>query len=413
MNLRFVFTFIILLTSALSKNATGQNNITYFHNQLSEILDGNDVNEKKYRLSIFNQEFNNWLLQNDIGEELIEEPLKVAVTDDDLFSLYYYTQHDMRGIDYGFFVKYRNDAGDVQVHFFSEKMKPVGKSTDKVKDPVIRLTSQLLNGVKMYEVSFSDSENQLVWKKYSDLKLKCMFEELGKTKNDDYKIALNKLVVRRLEYIWQSPMLFDDGFSGIGRMKTLFSEDKNIKICTYGIFFNDFSNLFYGAVIIKEDKDKVNVFLLNDNSEAIRSPTRASLTNNKWYGATYLDIIEKQYKKKIYFTLLGYRGQDEFVKKRVIDVLWFSGGKPRFGSPIFKPDRYTYNRLIYKYSLGANMLLRYDEKEKMIVMDNLVPSEPYYKGVYRFYGPDFSYNGFKFEKGKWILYNNIDLRNPK
>jgi hypothetical protein len=49
----------------------------------------------------------------------------------------------------------------------------------------------------------------------------------------------------------------------------------------------------------------------------------------------------------------------------------------------------------------------------MIVMDNLVPSDPNYKGVFRFYGPDFSYNGYKFEKGKWVLYNNIDLRNPK
>jgi len=95
-----------------------------------------------------------------------------------------------------------------------------------------------------------------------------------------------------------------------------------------------------------------------------------------------------------------------------VDVLWFAGNKPRFGAPIFKNDRYTYNRLVFKYSHGANMLLRYDPKKKMIVMDNLEPSDAMYKGVYRFYGPDFTYNGYKFEKGKWVLYKNVDVRNP-
>jgi hypothetical protein len=376
-------------------------------------LANSDVNEKKYRLSIFNDEFSNWLTQNEAGEVQGTGSLHSITTDDDVYTLYYYTQHDLNGIDYQLFVKYENETGEIEAHHFAEKIKLDNKTAGKVKEPVIRFASQLVTGTKLYEVSFSDSENPLVWKRYSDLKLKCMFEEIGKAKDDDKKLEINDLVLSRLKTIWQSPVLFDDNFTGIARMKTLFSKDKKIKISTYGISFSDFTNLFYGAVIVKDDKGAIKVNLLTDKSDGIRSPTRASLTVNKWYGATYIDVIETQYQKKTYYTLLGYKGQDEFVKKRVVDVMMISGGKPRFGTPLFKQGRYTYNRLIFQYSLGANMLLRYDEKEKMIVMDNLVPSDPNYKGVYRFYGPDFSYNGYKFEKGKWILYNNIDLRNPK
>jgi len=57
-------------------------------------------------------------------------------------------------------------------------------------------------------------------------------------------------------------------------------------------------------------------------------------------------------------------------------------------------------------------MLRYDAKMKMIVMDNLSPSDSFFKNDFRYYGPDFSHNGFKFEKGKWVYHSDIDLRNP-
>jgi len=49
----------------------------------------------------------------------------------------------------------------------------------------------------------------------------------------------------------------------------------------------------------------------------------------------------------------------------------------------------------------------------MIVFDHLSPSKPSLVGVYEFYGPDFSYDGYKFEKGMLELYPDIDIRNIK
>ena len=403
---------ILVLMFVLMQDLLAQAGIDDFSKKLADVLALNDVNEQKYRLAIFNRNFNGWLLKNSTGDE-VKKPLKLTVSDDKKYSVFYYTLSFPHEAEYIFFVKYNDGRGDVQVHQFTQKIKLDVKEAEKVMHPGIRIESKVTGGTKMYEVLFGDEGNTVIWDRYRDLKLKCMFEELGKIKDDEYKRDVNQKVIDRLNIFWSAPEMFGDDFGGLGRMKTLFAPDGKIKICTYGISFSDYSNLFSGAVVVKENKNAVKVFLLQDKTAEIRSPARASLNESKWYGAIYLDVIEKQYQKKTYYTLLGYKGNDEFVKTRVVDVLWFNGSKPRFGSPVFKQDRYTYNRLIFRYSISANMLLRYDEKKKMIVMDNLAPSEPYYKGVYRFYGPDFSYNGYKFEKGKWILVKDIDLRNPK
>ena len=48
---------------------------------------------------------------------------------------------------------------------------------------------------------------------------------------------------------------------------------------------------------------------------------------------------------------------------------------------------------------------------KMIMFDHLSPSRPSYTGNYEYYGPDFSYDGFRFEKDAWVLTEQIDMRN--
>lgn len=54
------------------------------------------------------------------------------------------------------------------------------------------------------------------------------------------------------------------------------------------------------------------------------------------------------------------------------------------------------------------MILRYNEQEDIIVCDHLSPGNPKMKGKYEYYGPDFSYDAFDFEKGKWFHKSDID-----
>jgi hypothetical protein len=129
----------------------------------------------------------------------------------------------------------------------------------------------------------------------------------------------------------------------------------------------------------------------------------------------YYDIIETKHKSTAYYTLLGYNGNDAFSQIKIVDVLVILDGNnpnPRFGHPIFTDEKRTRRRLVYEYSNRATMMLRYDAAHKMIVMDNLAPVAPIYQNDFRYYGPDFSHNALKFEKGKWVLFSEVDLRNP-
>ena len=103
-----------------------------------------------------------------------------------------------------------------------------------------------------------------------------------------------------------------------------------------------------------------------------------------------------------------------FTSKRVIDVLYFDEqGNPQFGAPIFDNGKRKFSRIIFEYSAKVSMVMRYVPESDMIIFDHLSPSEPRYSNDYRFYGPDFSYDGFKFEKGRWLLYSDLDMRNAE
>jgi len=61
------------------------------------------------------------------------------------------------------------------------------------------------------------------------------------------------------------------------------------------------------------------------------------------------------------------------------------------------------------------MSLKFHEKKKknLIIFDHLSPTSPQLEGMYDFYVPDGSYDGFTWEKGKWIYIKDIDARSGK
>ena len=57
------------------------------------------------------------------------------------------------------------------------------------------------------------------------------------------------------------------------------------------------------------------------------------------------------------------------------------------------------------------MTIQYEEKAKRFVFDHLAPSKPIYQNQFEYYGPDFSYDALEYRKGKWVLVENVDVRN--
>jgi hypothetical protein len=186
--------------------------------------------------------------------------------------------------------------------------------------------------------------------------------------------------------------------------------DGNLNIYSWNYQGDD--NLYkYGCIIQHKTKDgQLEVTALKDTRDDI--PVDEVLKPDEWYGCLYYAVIVKTKRKKTSYTLLGWDGNNNIMARKVIDVLNFkSNNEPVLGASVFKMDRTTQKRVVFKFSATGSMVLVYDPAYKRIIFDHLSPSTPELEGQYQYYGSDFSYDGFKFRKGKWEFEEMLDPRN--
>jgi hypothetical protein len=199
-----------------------------------------------------------------------------------------------------------------------------------------------------------------------------------------------------------------DSLKHIGRIK---SEDNRIRIFTWNMPQIGGNQKYFGFILLKE---KNQIIELTDSRKSIDNPIKDILSPQNWMGALYYSIINESYKGKTYYILLGLDFNNLFSTKKIIEVLTFGkDSEPIFGSNIFKVGDVTLNRVIFEYSARATMTLRYISDSKTIVFDHLSPSRSDFTDNYQFYGPDFTFDGFRFDNGFWVYVRNLDLRNPK
>ncbi|MBI4945462.1 MAG: hypothetical protein HY840_03570 [Bacteroidetes bacterium] len=236
-------------------------------------------------------------------------------------------------------------------------------------------------------------------------------------KNEVKKADDNKKFSNGLKYVLSMDKSNEFAFDSLKKYKVMLeSADKQVRIFTWDLEAEDGTHTFYGFIQAYNKKSKkYEVYPLNDRSDAIKDPENASLDNAKWFGAWYYQIEQVKYKKKKYYILLGWDGNNRITNKRLIEVLFFNEkGFPKFGDAIFSDEKGKIKkRIIFEYQAGIFMSLRYDAERQFIVFDHLSPSNPELEGQHQFYGPDFSYDMLEFKDGKWQYVKDVIPRNNK
>ena len=200
---------------------------------------------------------------------------------------------------------------------------------------------------------------------------------------------------------------YDYPFDSLKRIAIIKAPDKKFRMFNWGLQLFDGTYRYYGAVQLNNSK-KLTVFPLFDYSYKILNID--TLTNyDKWYGCLYYNILQKGK----YYYLFGWDGNNLRSNKKIIDVLWFNKNKePMFGSPkfIFKEGDQvtkTLNRFIIEYKKFSAVTLNYDIDLKLISYDHLVPPNETSKDFLFTYIPDGSYEGFVFQKKKWVHVDQV------
>lgn len=226
------------------------------------------------------------------------------------------------------------------------------------------------------------------------------------------KNELNISFLEQFEAVLKNEKAFDYPFDSLQQVGKVLSADNRVRIFTWNIPQPAGLQKYFGFVIFRTAKG-ITVTPLNDSRNEFKAPHNELGSAEKWYGALYYDIIDFEHNGKNHYVLLGVDLHNMFSSKRVLDVLSVNeDGSLGFGLPIFRVDRNIISRVIFEYSSRATMVLRWDTVHRMIVCSHLTPMQPGFAGNFRYYVPDLSFNGFRYNKTYWEFLPDIDIRNP-
>jgi len=259
---------------------------------------------------------------------------------------------------------------------------------------------------------YAQSSDTVLIQKYEYL-LQGLFDSISNNTNDSENEQVNKTIIENLEQVLIIDGSFTYSFDSLENLGKISSSDGKLRIYTWNLPYFNGTHKYFGFIqFMPKRKTDILLYKLLDQSEILESPEGLILADTSWFGALYYEIIEKEYNDTIYYTLLGFDFNNFLTKKKIIEILYFKDGEiPVFGKPLFKYQNELRSRIIFEYSSKASMGLKYNKELKMIVFDHLSPLKPSYEGLYMFYGPDFSYDGFKFNNGIWNEVLDIDVRN--
>lgn len=219
----------------------------------------------------------------------------------------------------------------------------------------------------------------------------------------------NYTFIKTLVSALKVPNSFLYPFDSVKTVSIINSPDNRFRIITWPIEANDGSYRFYGTIQINTG-GSLQMYPLNDYSPQLTNPEDSVGDNKKWYGCEYYRIIPV-YTPKLYYVLLGWKGNNVKSTKRVIEVLSFKDQKPVLGMPVFDGNGKTRKRVVFEYTRDASMLLQYVPEQNLIVFDHLAPPDPKMKNEKETFGPDMTYDGYREKNGRWVYADNLDMRN--
>jgi hypothetical protein len=262
---------------------------------------------------------------------------------------------------------------------------------------------------------FAQKGNNNLFAEYEDT-LKVMAHTIMNAETEAEKRLANTAFITNLNEVLQYEKSFKFPFDSLPTIARILSPDNTFRIFNWLLKKDNGAYEYYAIVHYHNIKLKrYEIIPLVDNSENIRNAEQEDLDAKNWYGGIYYQIA---YIKKIgrkYYTLLAWDGNDGNSTKKIIDVLYFSGkNKIKFGLPIFKKNKKeSQKRVIIEYDTKTSVSVRYQEKEKRIVFNHLVPPKKDLEGLEEYYIPEGTFNSYQYNKGKWLLEEDVDIRNQQ
>lgn len=238
------------------------------------------------------------------------------------------------------------------------------------------------------------------------------FQKIMDSSTDQQKKLENQSLLLQIRKTLAMDSSFYYPFSKVQTLGILSSPDSLFRICHWNLPLRDGTHMYFGFIQMNPESFGNVVYELTDLSGQLTEPEDKTLQQGDWFGCLYYDIVPVYRGEGNYYTLLGSDMNNLFSSRKVIETLSFdSPHAPVFGLPVIHTGKMVKKRMVFEFADRAKMSLTYHPDRQMIIFDHLSPPDPSLTGLYQFYGPDFSYDGLDLSGGKWVLQEDIDVRN--
>lgn len=240
-------------------------------------------------------------------------------------------------------------------------------------------------------------------------KLCAMFEQLIVATDTAEMRTINDSIRNVLTEKLKSEDSFATPFDSVRFLGRVVSDDGKISIYSWNYVYNRF-RFAYNCIIQTVDGE---MFYFSQKEPFKPDEYEPSDTAAPWYGALYYDLVPFERDGEVSYLCFGWSRHRRTTQLKMVDVLSFVNGKPRFGMPIFKDNSGMVKcRLIYEYDGQVQMSLEYDKRKKRILVDHLSPMRQNMFGD-KVYAPDMSVDAYYRKGNYWIIKEDVKVNNIK
>lgn len=184
-------------------------------------------------------------------------------------------------------------------------------------------------------------------------------------------------------------------------------EDQKFRMFNWAVNVTGVVYRYYGA--IQMPTEPLKLFPLIDYSQELSNGLEDSiLSNKKWYGGIYYEILTREVEGKTMYFFLGKNINNLLSNIKVIDPMYFSEDGMVFGAPVFSipGKKNTVNRFVLEYRKDVNVSMKWDKEYNAITFDRLISqmNDPNRKNTFV---PTGQYDGLRWENGKWVFVEDI------
>lgn len=211
----------------------------------------------------------------------------------------------------------------------------------------------------------------------------------------------------KIDSLLSSSDPFTADITALNNVGSIYSDDNKLRIVSWNNRNDDGTFSYNCYFIYRKRSGKKAVTYKLSASNAVKPTDNGSYGDSNWYGSLYYNA----YAVKGGYILLGYQTYRDISRVKVIEPLKISEKAFSLGNKVFDMDGVKTSRVVFEYSPNAIMSINYDGARRTFTFDNLSPENPNLRGMYQYYGPDFTYNSLILKKKRWTLVKNVDARN--